>query len=167
MDLLSKFGLSILSPSDQVRYLDHDEGGSLRPALINDREKVFVLESYKSLETLTHENIMGIFYLMNVQVASFLKLKSLLIKENSIFLVYESAEYNLNTFMAERELKIELRFYILKQLVEIIYTMTLFNNDFTDFDLGFFFINEKETETSYVSVNKLPLLKIIYHGMTN
>jgi hypothetical protein len=163
MDLLNKFGLSILSPNDKLEFLETSDIESLRQCLLNGKEKFFILEASKTLETLDHDNIMGLFYLMNIQSSNFLQLRWLYIKENSVFLLYERGLKSLNSYLAERELSVNERFYIFKQVVEIVYTLTLFNDDFSDFDPAYFFINEDSSSPGLSSL----VVKIIYHGKIN
>jgi hypothetical protein len=163
MDLLNKFGLSILSPNDKLEFLETNENECMRLCLLNSKEKLFILQTSKTLETLNQDSILGLFYLMNIQSSNFLKLRWLYIKENSVFLLYEKGQKSLNSYLAEREPPVDVRFYIFKQVVEIVYLLTLFNDDFSDFDPGYFFVNE---DTCSIG-SSLPVVKIIYHGKIN
>ena len=161
MDLFHKIGLPAFPWSDNVKVPSEEESKSIKSVIIRNSEMFYMLEMDRKLDELSNEHLMGLYYLTNLQVENFLKLKYFIIRDDlSIFLTYEKADMQLTDYLTNREPSVELRLLIFRGAIEIIYNLILLNDDFSQFDQSLFFIQEKE----FSSKEKFPKLKFIYHG---
>jgi hypothetical protein len=161
MDLFHKLGLPAFPWTDHVKVTPEEESKLIKSVIIGDTEHFYMLEMDRKADELTKENLMGLYYLTNLQVENFLKLKFFFIRdEKSIYLTYERANLQLTEYLTIREPSVELRLLIFRGAIEIIYNLILLHEDFSQFDPSFFFIQEKEFSPN----EKFPILKFIYHG---
>ena len=163
MDLLKKYDLPILSPLDILETLQDCAIQGVTVGLLNGKDRVFVLEACKTLESLTDQFALTLVQLSRITLANFLRLRYLYVKETSIFLIFDGTKMSLASYLTGKELSIETKFHIFKQVVEIVYNLQNFNEDFSEFDLNNFFLVEQEPNLSKSPV----LVKIIYHGKIN
>jgi hypothetical protein len=161
MDLFHKIGLPAFPWSDSVKVPSEEESKLIKSVIIGNSEQFYMLEMDRKADELSNEHLMGLYYLTNLQVENFLKLRFFILKDDlSIFLTYEKAGLVLADYLTNREPSVELRLLIFRGAIEIIYNLILLHEDFSQFNQSLFFIQEKE----FSSNEKFPILKFIYHG---
>jgi hypothetical protein len=160
MDLFQKFGLRILSWEENIKLFNEEDNKDklIKEVTLKNGECVLLVE-IKDLSELSSENFIRICHLLASQSTNFINLKYVLINaDEKMFFAYQKTGQRLMDYM-KNEMNFENKLLLYKQVVEIVHTLTTFNENFLNFDFNFFYIQE----TLNKSV-KMPLLKLIYHG---
>jgi len=162
MDLFQNLGLHRLSWAEYVKIVQshQEENEMITQVISKDNLSVYLVE-IKPPGEVSREQTIRLFSVVKSQLPFCLNLNCLVVKEDSkMFLSYEKSGTLLTDYLAGHEVSVELRLFIYRQIVELVYTLVILNEKFEKFDQNLFFIQEKEISP----VDKLPVLKIIYHG---
>ncbi len=162
MDLFQHLGIRLLSWEDNMKYFSEEDNKDkdIKEATLKNNEIVFFIE-VKKIEEFTPEHFLRLSNLMKNSSINFLKLKYLLVKdEENFFFCYERSPLTLLDYFHKNEVNYDKRLLIYKQVIEIVYILKLFGEDFAFFEHNFFFIQDKDFFT-----NKAVILKLLYHGI--